>query len=235
MKRHLILFLAVSLICISPLMAKEVVTVDDIVSRCRDYIVENTRYPEDKLIINTTTRLSNIKVPGDEISLKVYGNVEEDSLGRLPLKLAIYSQDELYKVIYLVFEVDLKAQAFVTTRWVKREELFSPENLTPVETKYSSLPPDYVKDIDDLEGKVSKVALPKGRVVAYHHLEEPSLIERGQIIRIVASTSNLDIETKGKALRSGKKGEVIKVENIDSGKVIYGKVIDSNTVAVDLY
>ena len=85
----------------------------------------------------------------------------------------------------------------------------------------------------DVDKVVAKVKLPPGTVVLQRYVEIPFAIKRGQLVRIVAEKNGIYVETTGRALQNGRVGDIIKVKNIYSKKVIEGKVKDDETVVVD--
>jgi len=64
--------------------------------------------------------------------------------------------------------------------------------------------------------------------------EENYLIKRGDTVNLVVEEGNLRIVTRGRALKSGRKGEIIEVLNISSFKKIKGEIIAPFTVKVSL-
>ena len=85
----------------------------------------------------------------------------------------------------------------------------------------------------DVDKVVAKVKLPPGTVVLQRYVEIPFAIKRGQLVKIVAEKNGIYVETTGRALQNGHVGDIIKVKNIYSKKVIEGKVKDDETVVVD--
>jgi flagella basal body P-ring formation protein FlgA len=60
------------------------------------------------------------------------------------------------------------------------------------------------------------------------------LLKRGDVVVIIAETAGLKITTLGQAKKKGRLGDRIPVVNFDSRKVLYARVLDSNTVKVEL-
>ena len=65
------------------------------------------------------------------------------------------------------------------------------------------------------------------------HIELPPLVKSGDIVKIVIESDGFKITTLGKAKQKGRRGEMIKVINVDSRKAIYARVLDSTCVKVD--
>jgi flagella basal body P-ring formation protein FlgA len=60
------------------------------------------------------------------------------------------------------------------------------------------------------------------------------MVRRGKMVLLIGESKRLLIKTQGKALENGRLGDVIKVKNITSGKVVHATVTGENTVKVDL-
>lgn len=55
-------------------------------------------------------------------------------------------------------------------------------------------------------------------------LQAPQLVKRGDEVRIVARQDGIEVSNAGEALANGRMGEVIRVRNVGSGKVISARV-----------
>jgi len=51
-------------------------------------------------------------------------------------------------------------------------------------------------------------------------------------VKLIVQKSGFKIVTKGLAQQTGYKGEVIRVKNINSKKMLYGTIVDSDSVHV---
>lgn len=209
------------------------VTSQEVYDAAYTYIIDETGYLPQDIILEFRSPFPAIEVPDDkEVELSVSGEIKRDEVGRLPLKAQIFVDGSLQQTFYPIFEFDRYARAIVAMRWIKRGEEFTPLNVSLLTVKASSLPSRAIEDLNILENKVAKVSLPKGRVLSYNNIEVPPLIEKKQIVNIIAQNSSFKAQTRGVALMDGKEGAMIKVKNIDSGRIVYGKVYDEDTVVV---
>ena len=64
-------------------------------------------------------------------------------------------------------------------------------------------------------------------------LERPPIVERGDMVMILAESGGLRVTVPGKILEKGYRGQLVQVQNTMSRKNIYAKVIDEATVMVD--
>ena len=89
---------------------------------------------------------------------------------------------------------------------------------------YQLRQPGY-SDISKIVGQVPKSYITKGRIITANLLRTPYLVDKGSTVRLTITRANLTISTEVKALSNGNKGDRVKVEVIDSGKLREGIVI----------
>lgn len=63
--------------------------------------------------------------------------------------------------------------------------------------------------------------------------ERPNLIKKGGQVLITAKSNAIVVRMNGVALEDGVKGQQIRVENVSSGRIIYGKVVSAGEVLVN--
>lgn len=85
----------------------------------------------------------------------------------------------------------------------------------------------------DVVGMLAKRTLKKGRAINYEHITFPPVIAEGELVKIFATKGNLKITTNGIAKGSGLTGEIIRVKNITSNKLIYARVDAPGRVSVE--
>ncbi len=91
---------------------------------------------------------------------------------------------------------------------------------------------DTVRDLDELLGLEVRRSLAPGRPVRLGRLREPRLVRRGDRVTIVYEVPGLRLSAVGRALEEGGLGDVIRLANADSGKVLQGRITGIQKVAV---
>jgi flagella basal body P-ring formation protein FlgA len=77
-------------------------------------------------------------------------------------------------------------------------------------------------------------AIHAGEVLSPGLLSSPRLIHRGQELILFASSGAMTVTMKGEALEDGAEGDVIRVRNLSSNRVVEGRVIGADKVQVSL-
>jgi flagella basal body P-ring formation protein FlgA len=85
-----------------------------------------------------------------------------------------------------------------------------------------------------LVGKVARQTLLPGRPVTQAALREPHAITQGQTTTVIFQSGALTITGNAIALQSGATGDVVSVRNVDSGRIIKGKIGADGAVHVGI-
>jgi flagella basal body P-ring formation protein FlgA len=64
-------------------------------------------------------------------------------------------------------------------------------------------------------------------------IDIPPLIQKKDVVIMVAETDQFKIVTLGESKDTGYKGDLIKVINLESNNEVYARVIDGNSVKVE--
>jgi flagella basal body P-ring formation protein FlgA len=84
----------------------------------------------------------------------------------------------------------------------------------------------------DLDGKVAKRTLLPGRYIPANAVRDAWLVEQGASVQVYFIAGGLSISATAVTLQPGAAGDLVKVRNIDSGKVLSGTVMADGTIRV---
>lgn len=86
--------------------------------------------------------------------------------------------------------------------------------------------------IADIEGKVARRTILPGRYIPLAAIRDAWLLEQGATVQAVFVAGPLTIAATAVTLQSGSAGDLIKVRNVDSGKVLAGTVLADGSVRI---
>ena len=92
--------------------------------------------------------------------------------------------------------------------------------------------PSFFSNKKELVGRKLKTNLKMGQTLHPRHLFESFDINNGDIISIVSNLGNVSVTVSGEAQDSGNLGDLIKVKNLKSGKVIKGYVNKNKKIKI---
>ena len=115
-------------------------------------------------------------------------------------------------------------------RVIERGQTISAEQLQLQEVNIGKAPRGFYNSFDEVVGQGAKRRVRAGQLIAPNLLTTPLLIRRGQQVTIVASQDGISASATGEALANGREGEVIRVRNLGSQKVIEAQVVEDGVV-----
>jgi flagella basal body P-ring formation protein FlgA len=123
--------------------------------------------------------------------------------------------------------------AVVAAAPLARNQIISRADVRLAEVNLTQLPEGAIRDPQDVVGKRVRRSVSIDTPLNGRLVEAPAVITRNALVKIVAQSSLISITTQGQAKEDGSVGEHIRVLNLSSGKEVYAKVLDENTVRVD--
>ena len=135
--------------------------------------------------------------------------------------------------IHVAAHIDGEVTALVARYPIPRGSTFQEQHLEFVTHRYSQLNHGYFGSATLLQNMEAKRNIKAGQVLTPSLVKAQKLVLRGQHITIVAQSAGLNLRVKGKALMDGRKGQTIKVSNLNSKKLVYAQVISAGVVRVN--
>ena len=182
--------------------------------------------------ISLLNPLSDFSVPNGVIDIKVsVPSATINYIGVTPVKARISVGGRIYRDVNFVMSV--KVFDFVA---VANHDLRIETPVTESDFRMEEVPVDgrteYVKDVQEIVGLVPHRIIRAGSPVSINFFRQPVAIASGQPVKIIVRYKGIEATAKGIALTRGRIGEVIKVKNEASQKIVSAKVIDAGTVEV---
>jgi flagellar basal body P-ring formation protein FlgA len=136
--------------------------------------------------------------------------------------------------IHLPVRVDVYDDVLVSRIPLVRGQSLSSSDVKFKKTNTSTLHRGYFRHIDDLHNLQVKNNLSTNIVLNPSNLAPRKLIKSGQKVTIVLNFNGLQVKSSGEALNSASEGQLIKVRNTGSNKIIQGIVSANGQVKVSL-
>jgi flagella basal body P-ring formation protein FlgA len=87
---------------------------------------------------------------------------------------------------------------------------------------------------EDAIGKELKYSLTAGSPLSLESLQLPKVVQRGDMVQLVAETESLQVRQQAEALEDGEVGKVIDVRNSSSRLVVQAIVVAAGKVKIQL-
>jgi flagella basal body P-ring formation protein FlgA len=136
--------------------------------------------------------------------------------------------------VYVPVAVETEAPVLVLRRALARRARIEALDVELQTRRLPGIASNFVNDVAALQGRRLRRALPAGSPLTTDALDRDVLVQRGQRVTLVASASGVEIRAQGQALADGAAHDRIRVQNVNSLKVVEGVVENAGTVRVDL-
>lgn len=120
----------------------------------------------------------------------------------------------------------------ILTQPLQRGETATAQHFSLVRKDVTQLRDNYIASVDSILNKQVVRNLPAGTVVVTKDFTEPKLIKRGDNVSITAERAGIAIKMNGIAQSEGSRGQIIRVKNQNSERVINATIVDVGQVSV---
>lgn len=213
---------------------KTVLELADMEKIFQKIVLQDTAWPKDDLVIeNFSARPSSLAIPSSTLDFQVLQTSQEEHLGKKVTTIAIMVNGQEYERIRMSGDLQLYGDVLCTTKRLPRHALLSEEDITTVRRNIAPLDSGFVANPQAALGKRLKTALRPGAILYENLLEAPPLVQRGDLVTIVAESANIRITAPGEARNAGALGDLVKVKNLMSRQEIFAKVLGSGMVETE--
>ena len=176
----------------------------------------------------------SVKLPAGRITYFVKPPRNSDISGKIPLTVNFEVNGKFYKRIWATATIEVLGNVVVTKKPLGRHKPITEDDIEVQRLDLTNLPSDVITDPEVILGQRTRRSIGTRTVMRSRLVEFPPLLKRGDVVVIIAETGGLKITALGEVKKKGRLGERIPVINFDSKKVLYARVVDANTVKVDI-
>jgi flagella basal body P-ring formation protein FlgA len=196
------------------------------------YLRQNMPWPPRSARIKTIRGVEGHKLPAGKIDLKVMASRGCKFLGSVPLAVSIFSNGKFYKKVWVTAVIEVRSQVVMVAKPLGRHQPIGADDVKLVSADLAKVPSQAVKSLEAAIGMRAKRKIFPNTILRHDFVEAPYVVQRGHLVQMVAGSATLKLTARGVTKERGRRGERIRVENIDSKKVVYATVVDGSTVEV---
>lgn len=175
-----------------------------------------------------------VKVPAGVRDLEVMAPTGWNGWGAVSIALVVRVNGAVEQNLPVRLQVDARSEMVTATRQLLAGTVLAAGDLQMQKQDLAQADGYPVKNMSDAVGKKIRVTVRAGAPLKNNQLVSIPVIVSGQLVTIVAENVGLRITVAGRAKSSGGIGELIRVQNLTSGKEIPARVVDASTVEVGL-
>ena len=191
---------------------------------------EKTPYPSADVAVKIRSGLGDVRIPvgAYEIKVKLPNGIR--FAGPTPVTAEIRADGKPVKAVYLVCDVQVQVPAVVVTSPVAPHKFITPADITVEKRSLASLPVRALKDDSMLKLYWTRRTISPGTVLTEDMLDIPPAVTRNSPVMITIDNGTIYIAAAGLAMQDGRPGDIIRVQNVETKRIIMAKVQAKGTV-----
>ncbi len=204
---------------------------DEIKDAVRDALADNGIGPDTD--IEFSNRLIKLHVPGDSLAGVTVDDIDFDPRSRrfnavisAPVGSPDARQFQIRGRIYKTVEVP------VLVRRVLAGDSIKASDLKWIKVRARRVQPNTVIAEADIVGMTPRRGLRPGYPVLFSSIHRPIMVAKGSLVTMFLQVPKMVLTAQGKALENGSDGDVIRISNTQSKKVVEAEIIGHGKVAV---
>lgn len=220
---------------ITPVCGAQVTKIDGKAIReiVADHIKRNLSLPAEAIRIEFSSSLSEVSLPGNNITWRVEHNRNEDFMGYTTVTIRFYRGNIFLKEENIRTKVEVLKDIVVASRFLPRNTVITYDNAKVVKKWCDRVYPNQVSNIAEIIGKTVNRRVRANYEIGRNIIRDSVAVKRGKLVRIVFHRGALSISTIGSSEQDGEVGDLIRVKNLRSDKIIYARVESDSLVRVD--
>lgn len=131
--------------------------------------------------------------------------------------------------IYVPVSVESEIPVLVLRKPVVRGQRITGDDVAQEKRRVSGFAVGYVGEVRTLDRHTASRPLPAGSVLTTDSLLADFIVKSGESVTLVAATGGIEVRASGRAMSDGREGARIRVQNLNSLKIVEG-VVDSDRV-----
>jgi len=199
----------------------------------KDYLCHHLGKEKSDIVLSKLKVIGKKSVPAGKIHFQLFQKDKRRLTGYTRLVAIISVNGVVKNKVKLSGWVDVFESVVCARRNLKKGEIIEEGDFYLARKNISHLSSKILTDIGKAVGFMVKHAIKKDTCIKEWMLKKPPIVERGDMVTILAESNDLKVTVPGRVLVKGYMGEFIRVQNSMSKKVIYAKVINKSTVSVD--
>lgn len=176
---------------------------------------------------------TDIKLPEGTVDVKAELPTAINYVSLTPVRTIIYVNGRPYRTMSFTASVKVYDTVLVSNRDLRVESPVSESDFRLAEVAVDGRN-EYVKDVSEVAGLVPQRFIRAGSPVTLSYFQQPIAVNPSQRVTIIINYRGIRATAQGIVMTRGRVGQIVKVKNETSERILSAKVIDSHTVEVKL-
>jgi len=202
-------------------------------SAVKKHVEDNAPWPKDRVRVEFFGPMPEVSLPEGPATVQVRSRAGEDYVGRTSFTVRFSKGDTVVREEAVRVRIEVLTDVVVSTRGIMRDAVIGPEDVTVTSKWMDTVPAGILADAAQAVGKKAVMRLNAGAEIKSQMLRSAPVVKKGEVVRIVLESGPMVISAVGLCQEDGGKGDLVRVQNVSSKKIIFARVMGTSLVRVD--
>lgn len=199
----------------------------------RQYIEANIPWPPETVRVDFLSVEKESTTQNLNTTLRVEPAGNPDFIGDMVFLVKTFKGGNLLKTESVRTRIEVLRDVVIAARALPSGTTLTNSDVNTIRKWVRRIHPQSLSSIQSASGKRLILQVAPGTEILATMLKETPLVRKGKIVRMVFNNGLMHIVTVGLSEEDGVAGNIVRVKNITSNKVIYAKVLSDSLVGIE--
>ncbi len=197
------------------------------------FIQDTMPWDPNDVIIHPKRLPDEVEVVNGDVSYDIIPLSRNQYIGPSRYTVVVNVDGQIQKNIDIFVDITVFKEILVASSKINRGDMIQPHNVMISRKELRSSTQDAISDPSQALGMVAARNISPQAVIKPSYITMPVIVQRKDMVKISFKSGGLLVQGVGVAKENGSIGDYIKVQNVDSEKIIFAKVVGVREVSVD--
>ena len=199
----------------------------------REYIEANMPWPPGTVRVDFLSEEPESIPQNRDVILRVEPAGNQDFIGDMVFLVKSFKGGNLLRTESVRTRIEVLRDVMTAARGLPAGTVLAESDIRTVRRWVRRIHPHSLPSMETTSGKRLTIQVACGAEILATMLKEIPLVRKGKMVKIVFDNGPMQIVTVGLSEEDGVAGNIVRVKNITSNKIIYARVLSDSLVAIE--
>lgn len=200
----------------------------------REYIETNMPWPQGTVRVEFISPEPEIPTRSKDMALRIEPAGNADFIGDAAFIVRMSENGKFLRTETVRTRIEVLRDVVVAARQIRSGAVLTEQDIRLTKKWVRRNMPDVLSCSEDAIGKRITAPARPGIELSTTMLKDAPLVRKGKLVRVLFDNGSLRITTIGIPEEDGTAGNMVRIRNVTSNKVIYARVLGDSLVGIDI-
>ena len=202
-------------------------------SAVQQYIEANMPWPPGTVRVDFLSAETESSAQSSNMTHRIEPAGNQDYIGNMVFLVKSYKSGRLVRTESVRTKIEVLRDIVISARALPAGTVLMDNDVKTIQKWVSRIHPQSLSSIETTAGKRLTIQVASGTEILATMLKDEPLVRKGKMVRMVFDNGLMHIVTVGLSEEDGVAGNIVRVKNITSNKIIYARVLSDSLVGID--